>query len=98
MNADGENVKRLTHNVLGSGSFASRPSWSPDDNQIIFNGRKKGGNWEIYLFDLKTHQVINLTNHPATGGLADWWNSSLPVEFGILHPTLWSRIKFQGKE
>ncbi len=37
------------------------PAWSPDGNSIVFSGIE-GNNRDIFLLDLKTHAVKNLTN------------------------------------
>jgi WD40-like Beta Propeller Repeat len=39
------------------------PSWSPDGNSIVFSGIE-GNSRDIFLLDLKTHAVKNLTNDP----------------------------------
>jgi Tol biopolymer transport system component len=45
--------------------------WSPDGQQILFRtARERNG--EIYLYDLATDQVSNLTNDPATDFQPQW--------------------------
>ncbi|HEX5854993.1 MAG TPA: hypothetical protein VFZ57_05185, partial [Thermoanaerobaculia bacterium] len=39
------------------------PAWSPDGNSIVFSGIE-GNNRDIFLLDLKSHAVKNLTNDP----------------------------------
>ena len=68
-------------------------SWSPSGREIIFSGREAGGNWEIYRFHLKTHELTNLTNRIGADIGADWWNSNLPVSPQELAPTRWGAIK-----
>jgi Tol biopolymer transport system component len=40
------------------------PSWSPSGNEIVFSAIE-GNSRDIFLLDLKTHAVRNLTNDPA---------------------------------
>ena len=40
------------------------PSWSPSGNEIVFSAIE-GNSRDIFLLDLKTHVVKNLTNDPA---------------------------------
>jgi Tol biopolymer transport system component len=47
---------------VSQGSDVS-PAWSPDGRQIAFVSYRDG-NSEIYLLDLRTGQLRNLTNHP----------------------------------
>ena len=71
-------------------------SWAPSGREIIFTGREKGGNWEIYRFHLKTHKLTKLTNRLGADTRMDWWNSNLPVESKDVHITRWGSIKSGG--
>lgn len=46
-------------------------AWSPDGQQILFRTARER-NSEIYLYDLDTDQVRNLTNDPATDFQPQW--------------------------
>ena len=72
-------------------------SWSPSGREILFSGREEGGNWEIYRFHLKTHELTNLTNRLGADIGADWWNSNLPVEPKKLHITHWGNVKSEER-
>lgn len=72
-------------------------SWSPSGREIVFSGREEGGNWEIYRFHLKTHELTNLTNRLGADIGADWWNSNLPVEPKNLHITRWGNVKSERR-
>lgn len=71
-------------------------SWSPSGREIVFSGREADGDWEIYRFHLKTHEVTNLTNRLGRESAPDWWNSNLPVEPQNVHLTRWGDIKSGG--
>jgi Tol biopolymer transport system component len=47
MNADGSDVRRLTHHI----SRDALPSWSPDGGSIAFQSRRDG-NWNIYVLNV----------------------------------------------
>ena len=56
MNADGTNVQRLTdNNFIDTG-----PSWSPDGTKLAFSSTRDG-DWEVYVIDLATRDVTQLT-------------------------------------
>ena len=56
MNANGTNVQRLTDNNVGD----NYPSWSPDGKKIAFRS-SRSGNREVYVMDLATRDVTQLT-------------------------------------
>jgi Tol biopolymer transport system component len=57
MNADGTNPQRLTHNNV----IDNTPSWSPDGRQIAFSSARSGV-WEVYIIELATRVVRQLTD------------------------------------
>ncbi|MDE0466018.1 MAG: DPP IV N-terminal domain-containing protein [Candidatus Poribacteria bacterium] len=69
MNADGTAPKRLTHNnVLDTG-----PSWSPDGQYIAFSSTRSGA-WEVFVMEVATGAVTQLTGAADDVGSAapDW--------------------------
>ena len=91
---DGKHHERVP---LPEWDLNSGHSWSPSGREIVFSGREEGGNWEIYRFHLKTHELTNLTNRIGKDIGADWWNSNLPVEPKNLHITCWGNVKSEGR-
>lgn len=69
MNADGTNLKRLTHNSVSDNS----PRWSPDGNKIVYTG-KLTGQFEVYVMDVETLVVTKLTGIEGEQGSSypDW--------------------------
>lgn len=63
MNADGSNIKRLTHTK----GYDETPIWSPDGTKILFVSTRDG-NYEVYIMDIDGKNQKNLTNHPASDG------------------------------
>lgn len=60
MDSDGKNLVQFTDEKLG----AYEPTWSPDGKQIAFTGSKAGEYSDIYVIDIKTKKITNLTNTP----------------------------------
>ena len=67
MNADGANVRRLTHE---SGRDL-RPAWSPDSKRLAFTSARDG-NSEIYMMGVDGSKPTRLTNHPERDDYAAW--------------------------
>lgn len=73
MGADGTNRRRLTE-----GLHDSMPAWSPDGSQIAF-AADRDGDWEIYLLDLSTEAVIQLTFNDDADHSPTWRPVSFPT-------------------
>ncbi len=67
MDADGGNVRRLTHHP----KLDCWPVWSPDGKRIAFTSNRDG-NYEIYVMDADGSNPRNLTRHPAADHHAAW--------------------------
>ncbi len=78
MNADGTDLQRLTHNNVTDAS----PSWSPDGTQIVFDSTRSG-HWEVYIIDVATGVVTQLTSGGRDGGSAspDWSPDGTQIVF-----------------
>ncbi len=74
MNADGTDPQRLTHNNVSDGA----PSWSPDGTQIAFTS-SRSGNWEVFIIDVATLAVTQLTDAPSAA--PDWSPDGTQIVF-----------------
>ena len=94
MNADGTDPQRLTHNnVLDVDS-----SWSPDGKRIAFSSTRSGA-WEVFVIELATRAVTQLTGIEDGEGAAslDWspdgtqivFERFVPIKNGISPKTIY---------
>ena len=78
MNADGTDLQRLTHNnVLDVDS-----SWSPDGQHIAFSSTRTG-KWNVFVIELSTRAVTQLTGIEDDGGSGspDWSPDGTQITF-----------------
>ena len=71
MEDNGSNLRRLTHSQLGY----SRPTWSPDGKQIVFNrdiGQNNVQQHELFLINADGTAERQLTNHPGLDTSTTW--------------------------
>lgn len=78
MNADGTDPQRLTDNNVPDGD----PSWSPDGTQITFTSARSG-HWEVYIIDVATLAVTQLTgiNDNTPSAAPDWSPDGTQIVF-----------------
>jgi Tol biopolymer transport system component len=74
MNADGTDPQRLTHNNFTD----SDPCWSPDGRQIAFSSTRSE-DWEVFIIDLATLAVRQLTDAPSAS--PDWSPDGSQIAF-----------------
>ena len=67
MGIDGGNVRRLT-----TSGFCDSPSWSPRGDKIVFTMRKSKSNYDLYVYDLPTGKIIQLTNNQRRNENPTW--------------------------
>lgn len=68
IDADGSNMEVV---VSEPPTFHVEPAWSPDGEKIVYR-RVVGDNNEVYVVDLNTREVTNLTNDPALDAEPAW--------------------------
>jgi WD40 repeat protein len=73
INFDGTDQTQLTTNGGPNSSQPrnERPSWSPDESQIVFYSTRDG-NGEIYVMDADGDNQVNLTNEPEHDAAPIW--------------------------
>ena len=57
----------------GRPAHFGRPSWSPDGRFIAYAGSPEGDNWDIYLYELSTGDLYNITNTPSSDEMHPRW-------------------------
>ncbi len=65
MDADGSNERRLTHHPKLDGS----PTWAPDGRHIAFTSNR-GGNFEIYILEVASGELRQLTKTARAAGFS----------------------------
>ena len=76
MAANGSDAKALT-----SGSFDDRePHWSPDGTRIAFSS-DRSGNYDVWVLDVASGQVRQVTRDPANDFFPAWSNDSRELLF-----------------
>ncbi len=58
MNADGTNVRKLDLPDMG---YVIDPAWSPNGQLLAFSWRRPSGNFDIYVMDAATQQLVEIT-------------------------------------
>ena len=94
MNADGTQPQRLTHNNV----IDAYPSWSPDGHSLAFASTRSGA-WEVFVIELATRVVTQLTGIEDGVGSAspDWspdgtqitFERFVPIKNGISPKTIY---------
>jgi dipeptidyl aminopeptidase/acylaminoacyl peptidase len=68
MNRDGSDPHKVTSADASSGD--SDPAWSPDGGRIAFSSSRGNGNWHVWIVDLATGSLSQLT--PGWGTSPAW--------------------------
>jgi TolB protein len=68
-NADGSDVSKLDLPDMG---YVIDPSWSPNGQLLAFSWRRPSGNYDIYVMDLASHQLLELTKDEGRNERPSW--------------------------
>jgi len=68
-NADGTNVQRLDMPDMG---YVVDPSWSPNGQLLAFSWRRPSGNFDIYVMDIVSRQLVELTRDEGRNERPSW--------------------------
>jgi len=69
MNSDGTNVSRIDLPDMG---YVIDPAWSPNGQLIAFSWRRPSGNYDIYVMDIVSHQLVELTKDEGRNERPSW--------------------------
>jgi TolB protein len=69
MNADGSNVERLALPDMG---YVIDPAWSPNGQLLAFSWRRPSGNYDLYVMDVATRQLVELTRDAGRNERPSW--------------------------
>ena len=69
MNADGTNSAEI--DVPDKG-YLIDPAWAPNGQLLAFSWRRPEGNYDLYLMDAATHQIVELTRDAARNERPSW--------------------------
>jgi TolB protein len=67
--ADGSNPQKIDLPDMG---YVIDPSWSPNGQLIAFSWRRPSGNYDIYVMDIVSHQLVELTKDEARNERPSW--------------------------
>jgi TolB protein len=68
-NSDGTNVQRLDMPDMG---YVVDPSWSPNGQLVAFSWRRPSGNFDIYVMDIVSRQLVELTRDAGRNERPSW--------------------------
>ncbi len=69
MNADGSSVEKLELPDMG---YVIDPAWAPNGQLLAFSWRRPNGNYDIYVMDIATRQIVELTRDAARNERPSW--------------------------
>jgi TolB protein len=69
MNADGSSQTKVDLPDMG---YVIDPSWSPNGQLLAFSWRRPNGNYDIYVMEIATHQLVELTRDAGRNERPSW--------------------------
>jgi len=69
MNSDGTNTQKLDLPDMG---YVIDPAWSPNGQLLAFSWRRPSGNYDIYLMDVASRQIRELTRDQGRNERPSW--------------------------
>ena len=68
-NSDGTNVTKLDLPDMG---YVIDPAWAPNGQLLAFSWRRPSGNYDIYVMDAATRQIVELTRDAGRNERPSW--------------------------
>jgi TolB protein len=80
MNSDGSNMQKIPLSAatgvaaadLPATGYVVDPAWSPNGELLAFSWRRPAGNYDLYVMDLASHQLIELTRDSGENERPSW--------------------------
>ncbi|MGB7187064.1 MAG: hypothetical protein WBD21_10805, partial [Candidatus Acidiferrales bacterium] len=80
MNSDGSNTTKIPLSAatgvaaadLPATGYVVDPAWSPNGELLAFSWRRPAGNYDIYVMDLASHQLVELTRDSGENERPSW--------------------------
>ncbi|GAC1617903.1 MAG: Tol-Pal system beta propeller repeat protein TolB [Candidatus Acidiferrum sp.] len=69
MNADGTNIAKLE---LQDKGYVIDPAWAPNGQLLAFSWRRPSGNYDLYIMEAATRQIIELTRDAGRNERPSW--------------------------
>jgi TolB protein len=69
MDADGGNIAKVDLPDMG---YVIDPAWSPNGQLLAFSWRRPDGNYDIYIMDVVSHQLLQLTRDAGRNERPSW--------------------------
>ena len=69
MNSDGTSQSKVDLPDMG---YVIDPSWSPNGQLLAFSWRRPNGNYDIYVMEIVTHQLVELTRDAGRNERPSW--------------------------
>ena len=69
MNADGTNQTKVELPDMG---YVIDPAWSPNGQLLAFSWRRPNGNYDIYVMEIVSHQLVELTRDAGRNERPSW--------------------------
>jgi TolB protein len=69
MNADGTNLAKLDLPDMG---YVIDPAWSPNGALLAFSWRRPSGNYDLYVMDVASRQLVELTRDAGRNERPSW--------------------------
>ncbi|MBZ5643748.1 MAG: translocation protein TolB [Acidobacteriia bacterium] len=69
MNADGTSQAKVD---LADKGYVIDPAWSPNGQLLAFSWRRPNGNYDLYIMEIVTHQLVELTRDAGRNERPSW--------------------------
>jgi len=69
MNSDGSNQVKID---LADKGYVIDPAWSPNGQLLAFSWRRPNGNYDLYVMEIVSHELVELTRDAARNERPSW--------------------------